>query len=343
MKTERLSVMNVKSDKATLLRACEILKNGGLVAIPTETVYGLAANAYNVNAVANIFKAKGRPQDNPLIVHISGMDMLKDLVEDIPKKALECAEKFWPGPLTMVLKRTERVPKEVSAGLSTVAVRMPLNEVARAIIENSGLPLAAPSANLSGSPSPTCAEHVLADLDGKIDAVVVSDKAEVGVESTVITFCSDPPRLLRPGGVTLEQLREVLPDIVVDKAVLSQPEEGKPVASPGMKYKHYSPKAKIVLLDGSLDLFAKYVEQKKTDKTFALVFDGEEKAVTVPTVSFGNKQNDKEQAARLFDALRELDFKGCKICYARMPKKEGVGLAVYNRLIRAAAFEVIQL
>jgi L-threonylcarbamoyladenylate synthase len=182
----------------------------------------------------------------------------------------------------------------------------------------------------------------LYDLDGKIDAVIVSDRSEVGVESTVITICTNPPKLLRPGGVTLEQLKEVLPDIEVDKAVLAEPEKDKPVASPGMKYKHYSPKAKVIMLDGEFEQFKTFVNKNKADGVFALVFEGEQ-GLEVPTVSFGHKENDLEQAAVLFDALRELDDKGCKICYSRVPKKTGVGLAVYNRLIRAAGFEVIKI
>ena len=343
MNTLKLKVFDLKEDKANVDRACEILKSGGLVAIPTETVYGLAASAFDEKAVGNIFAAKGRPQDNPLIVHVSDIEMLNELVVDMPNVAIECAKKFWPGPFTMVLKRSEKIPASVSAGLDTVAVRMPSNEVAIEIIRNSKLPLAAPSANLSGSPSPTTAEHVIADLDGKIDAVVVSGASEVGVESTVITLTTNPPRLLRPGGITLEQLKEVLPDIVVDKAVLAEPEKGKPVASPGMKYKHYAPKSKVIMLDGDLVKFKEYVNAKAEDGVFALVFDGEEQELSVPTVSFGKKDDPETQAAVLFDALRELDKRGCKVCYARVPELDGMGLAVYNRLIRAAAFEVITL
>lgn len=343
MNTEKLKVFNLKLDSENLDRACEILKSGGLVAMPTETVYGLAASAYDEKAVSNIFAAKGRPQDNPLIVHISNIEMLNDLVSELPENAIECAKRFWPGPFTMVLKRSEKIPASVSAGLDTVAIRMPSNEVATELIERSGLPLAAPSANLSGSPSPTTAEHVIADLDGKIDAIVVSEPCEVGVESTVVTLTTNPPRLLRPGGITLEQLKEVLPDIVVDKAVLAEPEKDKPVASPGMKYKHYAPKSKVIMIDGNLQDFCKYVNSKAENGVFALVFDGEEEGLIVPTVSFGKRDDAATQAAVLFDALRLLDKKACSVCYARVPSLDGMGLAVYNRLIRAAAFEVITL
>ena len=217
MVTKRLNVDNIGLEKAS-----EILKNGGIVGIPTETVYGLAANAYNSDAITKIFKAKGRPQDNPLIVHIASIDTLYEIAKDIPKTALLCAEKFWPGPLTMVLKKTDKIPLAVSAGLSTVAVRMPKNKTARELILKSGLPLAAPSANTSGSPSPTTANHVITDLDGKIDAVLMGESCTVGVESTVITLVGEHPVLLRPGGVTLEQLKEVLPDITISDAVLNE-------------------------------------------------------------------------------------------------------------------------
>jgi len=342
MLTERLKVLDLEKDSDNLNRACEILKNGGLVGIPTETVYGLAASCFDEEAVANIFKAKGRPQDNPLIVHISDMEMLEDVVSEVSEKALELAGKFWPGPLTIIMPRGEKIPKEVSAGLETVAVRMPSHPVARELIGRSRLPLAAPSANLSGSPSPITAEHVLSDLDGRIDAVIISDKSEVGVESTVVSLCCQPPKLLRPGGITVEQLREVLPDIAVDKAVLAEPEKGATVASPGMKYKHYAPKARVVLVDAGFEKFKSFVNKNAEEGVFALKFEGEE-GFKVPTVLFGRRDDAASQAALLFDVLRTLDERGCKLCFARVPDLEGVGLAVYNRLIRAAAFRVIKL
>ena len=230
-----METLRLKDDKTGIEKAAQILKNGGIVAIPTETVYGLAANCFEDRAVKRIFEAKGRPQDNPLFVHISNMDMLKEIAKDIPEIALKCAEKFWPGPFTMVLPKTDKIGDCISPNLNTVAVRMPENQVALEIINASGVPLAAPSANTSGSPSPTSAFHVEADLYGKIDAIVYTGECKVGDESTVVTFCENPPRLLRPGGITAEQLREIT-DIAVDKAVLSEPEKGKQVASPGMKY-----------------------------------------------------------------------------------------------------------
>lgn len=336
MKTKRL-----QDTQNGLADAAKILKSGGIVAIPTETVYGLAASAYDEKAIERVFEAKGRPQDNPLIVHIADMDMLSMVARDVPDAAYMLAKRFWPGPLTMVLPRGDKIPPSVSAGLSTVAVRMPENEAAKDIIKLSGLPLAAPSANVSGSPSPTAPEHVLCDLDGRIDAVVMSERCAVGVESTVVTLCTDPPRLLRPGGITVEQLREVLPDIKVDSAVLSEPEKDKPVASPGMKYKHYSPQTCVTMVDGESADFIEFVNQKSN--CGALCFAGEDEKINHPAIVYGTQGDGASQAARLFDALREADTLGVSEVFVHAPDKNGIGLAVYNRLIRAAEFKVIRL
>ena len=340
MKTLKLSV-----DTDGINKSAEILKKGGLVGIPTETVYGLAANALDSVAVSNIFKAKGRPQDNPLIVHISRMEMINDLVTEIPKKAVECAKRFWPGPLTMIMKKSDLIPDNVSAGLDTVAIRMPKSQTARDIISACGLPLAAPSANLSGAPSPTTAERVVEDMDGKIDAVVMGENCEVGVESTVVTFVTNPPRLLRPGGITVEDLREIIPDIVIDKAVLSEPEKGAQVSSPGMKYKHYAPKANVVLVEGDSNRFAEFLNKKRKEdnSAFALIFSEDATLVEKPYIIYGSRGDGLSQAENVFEDLRRLDELGVKNCYVHAPDKTGVGLAVYNRLIRAAAFEVIKL
>ena len=340
METLKLSV-----DTDGINKSAEILKNGGLVGIPTETVYGLAANALDSVAVSNIFKAKGRLQDNPLIVHISRMEMINGLVTEIPEKAVECAKRFWPGPLTMIMKKSDSIPYNVSAGLDTVAIRMPKSQTARDIISACGLPLAAPSANLSGAPSPTTAERVVEDMDGKIDAVVMGENCEVGVESTVVTFVTNPPRLLRPGGITVEDLREIIPDIVIDKAVLSEPEKGARVSSPGMKYKHYAPKANVVLVEGDSNRFAEFLNKKRKEdnSAFALIFSEDAPLVEKPYIIYGSSGNGLSQAENIFEDLRRLDELGVKNCYVHAPDKTGVGLAVYNRLIRAAAFEVIKL
>lgn len=334
MITQKLS-----NDQNGISVACEILKNGGVVAIPTETVYGLAASAYDENAIKSVFVAKGRPQDNPLIVHISNTEMLNEIAKDIPENAFICAEKFWPGPFTMVLSKTGKTAECVSGGLSTVAVRMPSDRAALDIIKASGLPLAAPSANVSGSPSPTSALHVENDLDGKIDAIVYGGECEVGVESTVVSFCTNPPRLLRPGAVTAEQLMEIIPDLVVDKAVLAEPEKGQKVVSPGMKYKHYAPKTETFLVVG--EGFADFVN-KKLDCA-AICFKNESEKISVPKIVYGDSLDESTLAHDVFSALRKIDELGVKEVYIHAPSKKGVGLAVYNRLIRAAGFKVITL
>lgn len=334
--------MNGDCDEDIVI-AAEILKNGGLAAIPTETVYGLAADATNGAAVEQIFKAKGRPQDNPLIVHIASYEQLEQLVSQIPEKAKHLMEAFWPGPLTVILPKSQLVPDQVSAGLSTVAIRFPSHPVARAVIQAAGVPLAAPSANVSGSPSPTTAAHVLHDLDGKIDAVIDGGPCTVGLESTVITLAEETPVLLRPGAVTLEQLQHVLGTVKMADAVLHQLEQGAVAASPGMKYKHYAPKAKLILLEGSDAAFCKYVNTHAEEGVAALCYEGEESSLCVPAVTYGTKDCPQEQARQLFDALRKLDDLNYKLVYARCPKSEGFSLAVYNRMIRAAGFEVQKL
>ncbi|NLJ31977.1 MAG: threonylcarbamoyl-AMP synthase [Clostridiales bacterium] len=331
------------NDPEAIKTAARILQDGGLVGMPTETVYGLAANALNGKAVARIFAAKGRPMDNPLIVHISEFDQIYPLVQSVPEAAGRLAERFWPGPLTIILPKSGIIPDEVSAGLPTVAVRFPSHPVARALITAAGLPLAAPSANLSGSPSPTTAEHVMNDLSGKIEAVLDGGACGVGVESTVVTLAADPPRLLRPGGVTLEQLREVLGNVALDPAVLHPLADGVRAASPGMKYKHYSPKANVIILDGSFEAYKTYVNSHAAPDVAALCYNGENTGLAVPAVCYGGERDCGEQARELFDALRKLDEMKAKTVYARCPEPKGVGLAVYNRLIRAAGFEVLRL
>lgn len=321
--------------------AAALLRVGEVVGIPTETVYGLAANAFDEKAVAKIFKAKGRPQDNPLIVHISAFEEIRELVSAVPEAAKKLADAFWPGPLTIILLKSSRIPDAVSAGLPSVAVRMPSHSVARAVIARAGVPLAAPSANLSGSPSPTNAKTVFDDMQGRIPLILDGGGSQVGVESTVITLCTEVPRVLRPGGVTVEQLRAVLGAVEVDDAVLHQLKAGETAASPGMKYKHYAPCADITIVRGSLAQFRQYVAEQAAD-VFVLCFAGEERYFP-HAVTYGAAESDSEQANRLFDALRELDGQGAKTVYARCPSLDGVGLAVYNRLIRAAGFHLIDL
>ncbi len=336
--------MNTQLLKPTtegIQEAARLLRDGLLVAIPTETVYGLAADALNPQAVASIFTAKGRPMDNPLIVHIADMADWAPLVKEIPENARRLAQAYWPGPLTIILPAADCVPNEVRGGLSTVAVRFPADPIAQAVILHSGCPLAAPSANRSGSPSPTNAVRVMEDMQDRIAAVLDGGDCAVGVESTVISLCSDRPRLLRPGGITPEMLQDVLGPIDIDEAVTHALKKGASAASPGMKYKHYAPKAQVRLVKGTAKAYIDYVNEHADENVVALCFDEDANSLKVPCVTYGHRDNPLEQAHRLFDALRQLDECGAKIVYAACPQPQGVGLAVYNRLIRAAAFDII--
>lgn len=341
MQTEFLQIQS--PDDARLAHIGQCLQSGGLCAIPTETVYGLAANALDGEAVRKIFAAKGRPQDNPLIVHIAELAQLPPLVREIPDAAYALAKAYWPGPLTMILPKADCIPDAVSCGLATVAIRMPSHPIARAIIRAAGVPLAAPSANTSGKPSPTTAQHVLRDMDGKIDMIVDGGQSDVGVESTVVTLCTDPPRLLRPGGITLRQLRTVLGAVDVDKAVLGELTAGEKPSSPGMKYKHYSPDADVKLVKGTTAQFAQYAKQYPTEKTAIVCFDGEEKEFENVTFSIGAPDDGNAHAHAVFDVLRTVDTHGFETALVHCPGDDGVDLAVLNRLLRAAAFQVIDL
>lgn len=322
-----------------IAEAGKMIAEGKLVAFPTETVYGLGANALNEEAVRNIYLAKGRPSDNPLIVHIAEKEDIVPLVQEVTPKAKALIDVFFPAPLTIILNKSDKVGKVVSGGLDTVAVRMPKNEIARKLIKASGCPIAAPSANTSGLPSPTRVKYVIDDMMGKIDGIIDGGDCEYGVESTVITLATDVPTLLRPGAITKEMIEAVIGEITVAPAVLEGMKNDEVAASPGMKYKHYAPKAKVVIVNADKKEYEKFVNAQKG--AFALCFDDDE--VTIPKVTFGRENDDLSQAKELFDALRELDEMGAKKVYARIPHKDGVGMAVYNRLIRAAAFCIIDL
>ena len=343
-----MKTLQLTDNQQDIKTAAAVIKDGGLVAMPTETVYGLAANALNGDAVQRIFAAKGRPMDNPLIVHIADVadiDRLS-LVAAFPEKARRLAAAFWPGPLTIIMKKGAVIPDEVSAGLDTVAIRLPSHPAARALIRESGLPLAAPSANTSGKPSPTTAQHVIDDMDGKIEAVIDGGACDVGVESTVITVVSDIPKILRPGIVTREEIEAVIGKVEVDKAVLNQLKKDEKVSSPGMKYKHYAPKAQVILVRSTDEKYIGFVNRcyRRDGDCAALCYDEDVKSIAAPTVSLGAEADLKEQAQALFDALRAVDeIDGVNTVYAHCPIAEGVGMALYNRLIRAAAFRVITI
>lgn len=339
MKTEFL-----RASSESIKLACDLLKHGEVVAVPTETVYGLAGDAKNSEAISKIFKAKGRPNDNPLIVHIGNMDMLEDVVRFVPEDAKKLADTFWPGPLTIIMPKGEKICKETCAGLDSVGVRMPKNEIARAIINESGIAFAAPSANLSGKPSPTNATDVFEDMNGKIPLVIDGGECEAGVESTVVSVLGKTPIILRPGVVTAVDMEKVLgKHVKISKAIIEGISDESKVLSPGMKYKHYSPEAEVVILKGTIENFSKYVSENKKENTYVLCFDGEEKFFDVPAINYGKSNDPKSQAHELFSSLRKLDKLGAKLVYARCPETDGVALAVYNRLIRSAGFRIIEV
>ncbi len=322
--------------------AANIIKTGGLVAIPTETVYGLGADGLNPEAVAKIFLAKGRPQDNPLILHLADAEDMDQYCHSIPQAAYALAEKFWPGPLTMVLPAKSCVPKCTTAGLPTVAVRCPDCEVTRNIIRLAGVPIAAPSANISGKPSTTTAQHVLHDHKGKIELIVDGGPCRVGVESTIVDLTEERPRLLRPGGITPEQLTEVLGDLVVDKAVTAQIDKDAVVKAPGMKYRHYAPACQVSIVSGSREKAAEYIHAhyKKGDRV--LCFQEELPLYKdCNPLSYGKEADVETLSAGLFDALRQLDDPAVHRVYARCPEGGGIAYAVQNRLKKAAAFHII--
>ena len=337
MKTELLSVGDVA-------RAAAILRSGGLAAIPTETVYGLGADGLNPAAVENIFHAKGRPQDNPLILHVPDDSWLARYCKDIPETAYVLTRRFWPGPLTLILPRKPVVPDVVTAGLDTVGVRCPDHSLTCAIIAAAGVPVAAPSANTSGRPSPTTAAHVLDDMDGKIDAVVDGGACSVGVESTIVDLTCTPPRLLRPGGVTLEALREVLGEVDVDPAVKRLMGEGEQPRAPGMKYRHYAPKAPVTAVAGDPAAGAAYITAHLSEKSGVICFDEYAPLFVGHTVRTIGPAGDKaEQARRIFDALRAFDATDVAEIFAQCPDESGVGLAVANRLNKAAGFHIVKV
>ena len=334
-------------NEQSIALAADLLRRGELVALPTETVYGIAADARNGAAVKKIFAAKGRPQDNPLIVHICGMEMLAGIVACVPPRAQKLAAAFWPGPLTMVLPRGPEVSDVTCAGLDTVGVRMPSHPVVQAVIRASGVAFAAPSANLSGKPSPTNAADTLADMDGRLPLILDGGESAVGVESTVVSLAGEHPLLLRPGYVTKEQMEAVLgEEVFVSHAILEKLRPGETARSPGMKYKHYAPKAEVTIVKGGWQAYRAFVAAHAGPGVFALCFDGEGAALAglgVPAVEYGAAGDGASEAHRLFSALRELDKAGAKTVYARCPRSDGVAMAVYNRLLRAAAFRVVEV
>lgn len=335
-------VFHPESDPNAVRDAAAILRRGGLLGIPTETVYGLGADALNEDAVSRIFLAKGRPQDNPLIIHVPDASWLESYCRDVPPAAYQLAERFWPGPLTMILPRRDIVPLQTTGGLETVGVRCPNHPVTLAIIEAAGVPIAAPSGNTSGRPSPTTAAHMIEDMDGKIDGIVDGGPCTVGVESTIIDLTVTPPRLLRPGGLPLESLRQVLGEVAVDKAVTGLLAAGERPRAPGMKYRHYAPHAPVTVVTGEPERSARRIQGLLSDTAGVICFD--EYAPLFPghiIHKLGPAADKSAQARHVFDALRTFDGTDVTEIFAQCPDDGGLGLAVANRLKKAAGFHLI--
>lgn len=327
-----------------LKAAVELLKSGEIVAIPTETVYGLGCNAFDTSAILKVFNAKGRPADNPLILHISSKDMLNNMVSKIYPLAQKIIDAFWPGPLTIIFPKHNNVSNIATAGLDTVAIRFPSNKIICSIIKQLGCPVAAPSANLSSSPSPTSAMHVFNDLNTKIPMIIDGGNCDIGLESTVIKIDDNKITLLRPGAITIDMLSLFSDNISTHQSVISEIHSNNTIISPGTKYKHYSPKTPIIILESSLDKFINFIEKNQKDNIGVMVFDGEESFIkNIPFITFGKEDDAISQGKLLFSSLRAIDELCVNKVYVRMPNKDGLGLAIYNRLIRAAGFKVIKL
>ena len=322
--------------------AAKILREGGLVGIPTETVYGLGADGTNPDAVRRIFAVKGRPQDNPLILHVTGAQWLPRYCADIPPVAYTLARKFWPGPLTMVLKRQPTVPNETTAGLDTVGIRCPNHPVTLAIIREAGMAIAAPSANTSGRPSCTTAQDVMEDVGGRIDMVIDGGACVVGVESTVLDLTCEPPRLLRPGGLPVEDIERLIGHIDVDRALNASLKENERPGAPGMKYRHYAPKAPVTVVIGAPSVSAKEIERRAGPSSGIICFDEYAHLFPRQTVhSLGPSSDKQMQAQRVFEALRSFDNSSVTEIFAQCPDNRGLGLAIGNRLKKAAGFHII--
>ncbi len=346
MNTEIVKIDAANIDEKQIERAAEIIKNGGLVAFPTETVYGLGANALDAEASRKIYEAKGRPSDNPLIAHIASLETLDEIVEDVSDVAKKLIDKFWPGPMTLIFNKKEMVPDSTTGGLKTLAVRFPSNEIAKALIEKSGVPIAAPSANTSGKPSPTKGEHVIEDLNGKVDMIIDGGEVGLGLESTIIDVTGEPT-ILRPGFITQEMLEQVIEEVKLDQTLLEKPSEEFAPKAPGMKYRHYAPKTELVIIKGSAKNVAQRIKEETKTKNAAILTVDQHielyKDIDAKVVSWGDLNNMDEIAHKIFDALRKVDEWGVDIIYCEAFEEEGLGLAVMNRLTKAAGYQVIDV
>ena len=338
------TILFTENTKENIEKAAEIIRQGGLLGIPTETVYGLGANALNADACRRIYEAKGRPQDNPLIIHVPDASWLSRYCEKVPESAYRLAEAFWPGPLTMILPKKEIVPYRTTGGLETVGVRCPNHPVTLAVIAAADVPIAAPSGNTSGRPSPTSAADMLEDMDGKIDGIFDGGPCGVGVESTIIDLTCQPPRLLRAGGLPLEELERVLGTVLVDKCITQLMTDGERPRAPGMKYRHYAPKAPVTVVTGDGKKSAAYIAAHAPEGAGVICFSEFRAQFPGCVVHELGPEGDKsEQARRVFDALREFDATDVTEIFAQCPDDAGLGLAIGNRLKKAAGFHVVEV
>ena len=338
------TILFTENTKENIEKAAEIIRRGGLLGIPTETVYGLGANALNADACRRIYEAKGRPQDNPLIIHVPDASWLSRYCEKVPESAYRLAEAFWPGPLTMILPKKEIVPYRTTGGLETVGVRCPNHPVTLAVIAAANVPIAAPSGNTSGRPSPTSAADMLEDMDGKIDGIFDGGPCGVGVESTIIDLTCQPPRLLRAGGLPLEELERVLGTVLVDKCITQLMTDGERPRAPGMKYRHYAPKAPVTVVTGDGKKSAAYIAAHAPEGAGVICFSEFRAQFPGCVVHELGPEGDKsEQARRVFDALREFDATDVTEIFAQCPDDAGLGLAIGNRLKKAAGFHVVEV
>lgn len=336
-------------DKEAIRMAGDFLRNGGLVAFPTETVYGLGADALNEKAAEKIYAAKGRPSDNPLIVHITKMEDLKKITTSVSREAVLIAEKYWPGPLTMIFEKNDKVPYGTTGGLDTVAVRMPSDEIARAVIDAGGGYIAAPSANTSGKPSPTTARHVEEDLSGRIEMIVDGGAVDIGVESTILDMTVTPPMILRPGAITREMLENLIGEVAEDIAIIDPESKEKPKA-PGMKYRHYAPKAELCIVEGEIDQVVSAINRmakEQMEKGCTVGIIGTRETVSRyecgDVKSIGTRKDEATIAARLYGILREFDKDKVDYIYSESFSGDGIGSAIMNRLLKAAGHHIINV
>lgn len=349
MKTKIVTIDPDHLDEALLKQAGQVIRKGGLVAFPTETVYGLGGDALNPESSRKIYEAKGRPSDNPLIVHICCWEDLKQIVSRIPEQAKEAARAFWPGPLTMILPKSGRVPAETTGGLETVAVRMPSHETARKLIGYAGGYVAAPSANVSGRPSPTLARYVIEDMDGRIDMIVDGGEVGIGLESTILDLTVSPPQILRPGYVTLEMLERVLGRVDTDTTILSANSTQAPKA-PGMKYRHYAPKGELTIVEGGVGVVKDFInkrtlqDKEQGEKTGVIASDEQIDGYKADCVKcVGSREDEVSIGRKLYTILREFDDEGVTRIYSEAFPSDGYGQAIMNRLLKAAGHKVIHL